>query len=416
MAAITVVLCLGAVLWPQAASAQSTKPYPVLFGQRARDAKPPQSIDFEMALNDGFDASTDGAGSASLNPATADGTYSSLDATLRYARVRGKRRLTLSASDSMRYQPQLRVLSSSYQASARFASPVRRRGHLDLSQDVAYSPYHQLELFPALNAAQPTQAPSSDYAITKQSTYTYTTGMGFTRDLGPRSALLLGYELRSVMVDAADSDLLTQSATVRLTRPASRRANVHVGVASRAGRYGGTADVNQIFTQEIDAGVEYTGRRVGLSASSGATFIPVNGGVSPRMIGSASLRAELSPRWLANIQYVRGLRFVGGFPEPFFADSLSVGISAQPSRRVNLATSVGYSTGEVGASAEGRPYGTYTGSAQLTIPLTRHHALYSEYVYYQYGFAERVFADALPPRLGRHSVRFGLKLWFPVLN
>jgi hypothetical protein len=153
-----------------------------------------------------------------------------------------------------------------------------------------------------------------------------------------------------------------------------------------------------------------------ITVASGPSFIPIGGTTHYRATGNASLRTAIGRAWIASLQYDRALRFVDAVAYPFFSNSVSVGVNGQPARRLTVGTTVAYSTGDVGVSAEGGAYGTYSGAVQLSTPLTRHYALYSEYLYYHYKFAERAFATDLPPRLDRHTVRFGLKLWFPILK
>src|SRR5262249_29050815 len=382
--------------------------------------KRPQSIDFTMSWSDGYDTGSDlFVPGASNVPLRAEGNYSNIDAALRYTRVRGRRRLVASASDTIRYQPQRQdVLASTYQSSLAFASPPGRSGRLDLSQGVDYTPYYQLELFPMLpaEATQLPQAPSSDYAISKQSAFTYATRAGFSHGVGRRSTLQFGYEFGSVRFADDARDLLTESASVRFTRHANRYTGFYVGAATRFGRYGRPDVGARTRTEEVNVGLDVSRRRLSASAASGLSIIPVGGATYYRVTGNAVLRAEVSRTWTAKLQYARGLRFVEALAFPFFSDSISVGVSGQPSRRLLIGASGGYSIGEVGVSSEGGAYGTYMGSGQLTVPLSRHYAAYSEYVYYHYRFTERALADAFPPLLGRHTFRVGLRLWMPMLH
>jgi hypothetical protein len=133
--------------------------------------------------------------------------------------------------------------------------------------------------------------------------------------------------------------------------------------------------------------------------------------------GEASLRREIGRTWTTNLQYSRALQFIEAFPNPFFSDSISAGAKGNLSRRFDLGVSGGYSTGQTGVTGlNGGSYGAYTGSAQLSVSVTRHYALYSEYVYYHYHFAQQPLAGAFPAQLDRQTARVGLRLWFPLLN
>jgi hypothetical protein len=416
--AVMVVVCVQMMLNPRAGEAQSTTAYRGLFGQRERTSKRPSSIDFSMSLIDGYDSGGDQL-TAANDLAARRGGYSNLDAALRYARIRRQRRLKLDISNSLRYQAELRqVLVSNYQASAAFDGPLWRSGHLDLNQSFAYTPYYQLELFPALavDVTQPPQAPSNDYAITKQSMTATMTTIGLTQNVNRRSSLEFGYERRMSTIGEAAGGLTTQNVSVRLSHRAKRFTVWHIGGDTNVAEYGLNGHTNRTQMQELQFGLDYSRRRTSIAVSSGSSFISQSGRSYYRMTGNAVLKVEMSRKWTANARYNRSLRFVEALSYPFFADAFSMGVVGQPAKRLSAGMSVGYSTGEVGVSREGGTYGTYTGSLQMTVPVTRHYALYSEYLYYHYQFTEQAVAGFLPPRLGRHTVRVGLKLWFPVLN
>ena len=412
-------VCVLMLLQSRTVEAQSTKAYRSLFGQRERDSKRQPSIDFTMSLIDGYDTGSDELAAGSGDLGARRGGYSNLDAAIRYTRVRRQRRLRLDTSNSLRYQAELRqVLVSNYQASAAFDTPLWRSGHLDLNQSFTYTPYYQLELFPALavDVSQPPQAPSSDYAVSKQSMSTSSTAIGLTQSLSRRASLQFGYERRLATIGESVGGLLTQNASIMLTRRGHRYAAWHIGGATNVGQYGQTDRMGRTRTQEVQVGLDYARRRASIAFSSGSSFISQSGRIYYRMTGNGALKVEMSRKWTANVRYNRSLRFVEALPYPFFSDSISVGVNGQPARRLSVGTSIGYSTGEVGVSREGGTFGTYTGSVQMTVPVTRHYALYSEYLYYHYQFTEQAVAGLLPPRLGRHTTRVGLKLWFPVLN
>src|SRR5262249_54283453 len=146
-----VAICLSMALWPVAADAQSPRAYTGLFGQRTSNAKRPQSFDFTMALVDGYDTGVDQTAASANRELRRDGGYSNLDTALRYTRSRGERMFTVSASDSLRYEPQLGdMLSSSVDGAVALVAPLGRQRRLSLSQSAGYTPYYQLQLFPAL--------------------------------------------------------------------------------------------------------------------------------------------------------------------------------------------------------------------------------------------------------------------------
>jgi hypothetical protein len=421
-----VVLLFAAAAHAQ--RAQPARPYRGLFGQRERAPRGQQSIDFTMSLSDAYDnnrmgESGDGVSNLPLSPA---GQHSSLDSALRYTRGRRERLLTVSGGSALRYEPQLNnLLTANYQGTVAFSSPMWRGARVDLSQGAAYTPYYQFQLFPALSidAADAPQRSSADYAIWRQPAYTYTSSIGFAQNFGTRSALQFAYDRRSVAFTSQTSDLLTEGASVSLTHRVTRYLGFHVGLGSRVAQYGGSADANPIRTYDVNIGLDSgrsislsRSRRTTLSFSTGSSIVPEGDKHAYRLTGEASLRREIGRTWTANLQYNRALRFIEALPHPFFSDSISAGMRGNLSRRYDLGVSGGYSNGQAAVAAANGAYGTYTGSAQVSMSLTRHYALYSEYVYYHYRFAQQPIAGAFPGQLDRQTARVGLQVWFPLLD
>jgi hypothetical protein len=184
----------------------------------------------------------------------------------------------------------------------------------------------------------------------------------------------------------------------------------------QAGTFGSQQTAVRTRADDVQAGLTYARRSTSLVVAAGSSFIPLGGRTFARFTANASWRAEMGRAWTGTLRYERSLRFVEALAYPFFSDALSAGVNGQPFKRLGLGVSGGYSAGTVGVAAEGGSYGTYTGSAQMTTTVSRHYALYSEYVYYHYRFDERAFASTLPARLDRHTFRTGLKIWLPILN
>lgn len=411
--AIAAVVCLSAMLWPRAADAQSGRAFTGLFGQGSNTRRP-ESLDFTMSANNGYDTGGEQLGSSDQQ-LRRDGGYSTLDSALRFTRTRAKRIFTLNGSESLRYEPQLGdMLSLSYDAGASLLTPLGHTRKLTLSGSGGYTPWYQFQLFPSLppEAGALPQAPSNDYLLTKQSATSLASSVSMTQDLGHLSGLQLAYDLRSIRFTDVNRDLLTKSASVGFTRRATRFTVFRIGASMRDGRYG--RSITSVRTEEIDVGFDYVRRRTAISAGTGMSFFPAGGETNTRMTGNATLRFELARKWTSSFQYNRSLQFVEALTVPFLSDSLSAGLTGQVTRRLNLGMTAGYSTGQVGVLAEGGQYGTYTGSGQVMFALSRHYALYSEYLYYHYSFSEQDLLGALPPLLDRHTARFGLRLWYPL--
>ena len=417
------------LLFASAVAAQTAQPARSnrgLFGPPDENPKRQQSSDFTMGLSAGYDTNaSDGQQAGPLiDPLAPAGLYSNLETAFRYTRGRRQRRLAFSAGNALRYEPQRhQLLTANYEGGLTVTSPVWRGASVDLSQTAAYAPYYQLELFPtfSVDAGQLPRAPSNDFGVWRQPTYAYTTTLHFAQKLGARSAVLLEYDRRSVQFTGDASAFLTQGAAVRFTHRMTRYVGFHAAFGSRSGRYQGPSTANRPGTDDIDIGLDYNrplsfSRRTTLSFSSGSSLIPQDGTRRYRVTGEASLQHQIGRTWAAGLEYRRALRFIEAFPKPFFSDAIAARLKGNLSRRVEFAVSGGYSAGEIGLAAEGGAFGTYTASALLGVALTRHCALASEYLYYDYSFGQQPVAAAFPARLNRQTARVTLKLWLPVLH
>jgi len=415
------LVCIGVLICADVAVAHpaAAQGRPISFGERPHEPTGGSLVDFTMALSDGYDAGNVQVPAEAAGQVRPDGSYSNLDTALRYTWARRNQQFALEASDSIRYDPQLTSdIAASYEASASYVTPLGRTRRFNVGERFSSTPYFQVELFPTLpvEALEPPHAPSYDYAVSQQTTYTNNGNIGFIQDLSRRTALKFDYRVNSSRFEDRARDLVSQQGSIQLSRRAGRFAAVHVAGAARVARYGGALAVSETHTTELEFGFDWAKRGTAISIASGPALIPVNGQLLYRVNGNASLHTPLGREWNADLHYNRGFTFDAGVPYPFYADSVSAGIDGRPARRLGVRASGGYSTGTVGVSSEGGAYGTYTGSLQLSTPLTRHYAVYGEYLFYHYSFAHGVLADGLPPRLDRHTIRFGLKLWFPVIS
>jgi hypothetical protein len=115
------------------------------------------------------------------------------------------------------------------------------------------------------------------------------------------------------------------------------------------------------------------------------------------------------------LAYARDVSFVAAFEQPFLSDSLTAGLSGMLNRRVQASLSANGSIGAVGFAEGDTGYATYTGSAGMSLGLTRQLALTASYTYYYYDFGSDV---ALPLGLVRQQDRqvaqVSLSMSFPL--
>jgi hypothetical protein len=426
---IAVALCAGLLSRPVRAQDDvrpQLRPYE-LFGQRRRAPHSPDTIDFTMALNNGFDdSSTTDSDALPFGPMA---TYSNLESSLRYRRERRDRRLTIDLADAFRYYPTASgLVTANYDLGAAYSSPLWRRSRISANQHVAYTPYYEFNalttLSPALafeNAAT-RPASSTDYAIGRQPALTLDSGAQFAQEIGRQSTLTLAYDRRSVLFPGASGrDFVAEGAQIRYSRRVSRFVGFHAGAGTRIGTYGSSRDAARVQTRDIDIGLDYDrplslSRRTTFTFSTGSSLVPEHGATHYRLNGSATLTHAIGRNWSTSAQYSRGVQFIDPLPEPFLSDSISARLHGAASRRVTVTVSAGYANGTIGSGASIGTLATYTATGELGIAINRHTALSADYVRYYYRLDGATAVAGFPPRLDRQTARIGLKMWLPVLH
>ena len=117
-----------------------------------------------------------------------------------------------------------------------------------------------------------------------------------------------------------------------------------------------------------------------------------------------------------SLAYDRRPRFIETFNDPLFEDGLSIGVGGLINQRIQFASTVGISIGEVGVPAR-NGLDTYYGTTAVTVGLTRFAGLRFDYSYFRYSFDNAAF---LPSGLfrahDRQRVGAHLILWAPLIH
>ena len=186
-----------------------------------------------------------------------------------------------------------------------------------------------------------------------------------THDLGRRSTLGVGYRFRLSDVGGTDFDRKSHAVHGRFSQDLTQYATFRAGYRFSENRW--RAGPGPLQTHGVDLGVDYnrpfslSGRRTSLSFTTGSSLVvsaretegrQTRGGtrVRPFLEGSAMLQHHIGRTWLAAATYQRRLRFVDGFTEPFFVDSVSAQVGGYVTSRLTFNAFVGTSTGRVGTN------------------------------------------------------------------
>jgi hypothetical protein len=111
----------------------------------------------------------------------------------------------------------------------------------------------------------------------------------------------------------------------------------------------------------------------------------------------------------------RGTDFLPGFREPVFSDSGELSLEGFLAKRVMLNAAANGGLGEVGFD-DNRDFTSLSGNAKLTVAMTRHLGLFTQYSYYRYqstGLPDTLF---LAPHGVRHIVAVGVDAWISLYD
>ena len=382
------------------------------------------------------------ATSGPINPSTPalDGFYSMFTAAADYAHQGRSVRVGLNALSTLRYYQDLNtVQNSSSSIGAGFSATLPGRVTWLVNQTVSYSPSYLYAVFPGLATDAPGELPTSaapNYAVNDVASYSYGTNTAFSHGLTRRGTLLLSADVtKTDFVHQVEgrADMLAYGVRVEFLRNVQRRTAARFGYHFRGGDSGFALGASTV-EHGLDVGVQ-TERL--LSATRKATFSITLGpsmvripalavGTAPltpelgdaqlyRVSGSAAASYQFGRSWEAKGSYSRGLEYVPGLRTPVLTGGISAVVDGLLSRRVDLNVSASYSDGS-SALRTASSYTTYTGNARLRFAVTRHWAVYTEYLYYYYDFRGTALLPGLPSALERNGARVGLTLWLPVIE
>jgi hypothetical protein len=434
-----------AVLTAGSASAQMERPDPAYRGLFGGDGGPTgRGLDFSASVFVGWDDNVtagQGGGVEVGDPRfQQSSTYQGASLGLSFRTAWPRVSFGAGLNTSLRYYPELGDLTSmSHGASAGVSVRLTSRTSWNASQGVAFVPYFQLGFFPGLylpDLAEPIALDPS-LSIYRREAWTYQSATGISHRLSPRSTLTADYSyFRTDYREGALPDLGHHNAGARWSYVIGRGLSSRLGYRYARGAYGSVFD-DEVSARPrdlhvIDAGLDYGGAlafgsrrtRVGFSTGSNM-YTRVDEGTGAReglqvsAVGNAYVTHRLSRTWSASASYTRGLRFVQGFREPTFQDSVVGRVGGYLGPRTSAALYTGWANGgfaRSGPDARGG-YDTVVAGATLQYALTRNLALYGQYGHYRYNFDEQIELPAgLTSRLQRNSVQAGLSFWLPLLR
>ena len=436
--AVVAACCVATPSWAQQAG-RVDRPYRGLFGGGGA-GEFDQSLVANASLGVGLDnnilaVSGIASDAQELLSPTANGRsriqqYGYLAGGLSYSLSKSRVSVGASLGTVGQYVPNIASpYVPSYSGSVGVSLKLSRRSQLTANQNFALQPYNVLVLGlplsePALGQAaviEPT------FGVRREDRVGQVSDVGFTRQIGRRASVGLAYSRMRSSTASGEDDLSSQMASARFSTALTKGLGAHLGYAYTEGRLPG--ETLKVVEHNIDAGLDYArtlgltvSRRTKLSFSTGSSIVSYRRHTLFRLTGTATLTHEIARSWAASLSYDRGMGFIERFREPFFSDSVTLGVNGLIARRLNFRSAAGAVRGNLGVAGEAaqqsaNAFRSYFGTTGLTMGLTRSLGLGTDYTYYQYGFSQlQGLPTGVARQMGRHSARIYLSVWVPILQ
>ena len=354
-------------------------------------------------------------------------SYGYLSAGLSYSLTKSRVTFGASLGTSGQYVPTISTpYVPSHSGSVGVSLKLSRRSQLSANQSVSLQPYNHLVL--GLPLGEPVLGQSTliepTFGIRRQDHITQSSDVSFTRQIGRRGSLGFNYGRSRMGSSGLEAGLTSQTGAGRYSMGLTKGLGAHLGYTYTEANFQDWEFDGTVVSQNIDAGLDFSrtlglsvSRRTKLSFSTGSSILRDRQRTYFRVTGDATLTREIARSWLASLNYNRGMGFVERFHEPFFTDSLTIGVNGLIARRLSFQSSAGAVSGNVGLGTNANAFWSYSGTTGLTIGITRSLGLGTDYTYYRYGFAQ---LEGLPTgvarQMGRHSARVYLSVWVPILQ
>lgn len=316
--------------------------------------------------------------------------------------------------------------ADSYGAGLGLTAELSRRTRFQSSARASLAPWMNAGLFPDLVDPGIGQVlpPSLDQALSLDKFAQYRFNASLDHELTRRSSLEAYYD--SQYTDGRDTTRFnfdTWQVGGRYRRSMTENLSLRLGYGYRQGRFDESlvAANRSLQHHDIDVGVDYSNalpisRNTTVGFGLGSVITNDSRDTRYNVTGNASLSHLLSRTWSLSVAYDRRLRYIPGFAEVVFGDSVSASVGGALGSRTTLVFSTGYSDG-IGFGRQGSRYDTYLGSARLNVLAARLVTVFSEYFYYHYDFSDR---QSLPvgflSNVDRQGVRGGMTFNLPLMR
>jgi hypothetical protein len=429
-ASVICLCCSSVCLAAQATSGGASRG---LFG-RGSSGTDGQSVDVSATLVEAYDDNllAERSVPSPLIPALS-GYYTMLQTDGSYAWSSRKVQFGAKGASAFRTDAGLdQVKGISHSGGAGLSALLPGRLRLAVNQSVAYSPSYLFGLFPGANdpGLGSTRPAAPDYTVNDEASRSYSTTVAAEHGLTRRGTLTLGADYnRTDFVQQASKgrDGSAKGARAQFARRFGRHSAFRAGYNYTTSQFGGSV-LGTSVDHGISVGVDHAWV---LSATRGAEVSFALGGSAMddprskqanlpgsryRIAADVSGMYQFSRRGEIRGSYHRGLEHLLELNEPVFVDAVNASVSGGVGRRVILALTAGYSSGQSGV-ATASTFATYTTDLRSRIALTRNLSVFVQHLYFYYDFGQSgLLSPNVATRLERHGVRAGLTLSTPILR
>lgn len=303
-------------------------------------------------------------------------------------------------------------LRADFKATTRLA--FRGGGH------VTRSPFFQLMWLSADQAGS--MAPMDRSAILLMRNHTVEGSAGFTSNYTKRSSIDVSGNWRETEFELQPQHSFTAvGGRAQWKRQMTRDLAVRVGYGREQLRQRDPAG-DLLFTNELlDVGVDYSkslslARRTSFSFGTETSMLrDADGGKHFRLNGNARLEKRFLRTWIVLLSARRATDFLPGFRAPVLTEYGNLTLAGFLAKRLILNVNGNAGRGEVGFN-DARKFISYTGDAKMTVALTRHLGVFTQYVYYRYQNPPDPETLFLLPRVARQAVSIGLQTWISIYH
>lgn len=355
------------------------------------------------------------------------GVYSSLTTGGVYSNQGDRQSLDASVTGAFRFYPEDQSLSSTQQVGSISYGTRLGRTSIQLSQLLLRAPRFGFQGFPTIDPLTDSalglgdlEFGTNDFDVALRQVLRSASAASVTRAFGSRSSVSFNYAFRHTGFPDGGPSLTTQRGGGQYDRQLTRSASLRLGYGYRQFTLAETNEATGVH--DINVGINYQkalsfSRRTTLQFDTGSAVMNRQDRTYLRLTGSADLEHEIGRTWTALVAFRRGLRFIDGFTEPAFSNSVSAQVGGLVTRRLDVSANVAYVKGLNGVGDDGtnQRFSTYAGTLTIRYALSQLLAVYTQALRYHYVFGDDiVLPEGFERSIGRSGVRFGLTSNIPL--